>query len=539
MRMATKLRILVCQQFACEAAAVAGDLGDDISIGTYPDLCMHPQAVKDHAFPFLGDVPDQDVDTILVGVCHLNCQALGTLIEKARSVHHFDQCFHMLAGREFVDMQMRRGAYLLTPGWLDHWEPHLAQWGFDREMAQAFFRECTRELVLLDTGVGTDTAVRLQAFAAYLDLPAVTVPVGLDHFRLLLQSIALQWRVAQQQQQLEVTRHDHHALAEYTMAFDLLAQLTRNMDEPSAIQTILSLPAMLFGAGRTFYIPVVDGQVGATLPGHGARKDAVIVDADLQAVLHERPYLELPRGFYLRIAYLGDTVGILGIDDLPQPERLKDHLNLALMLSTLCGLAITNARSHGVRDAFDGIVQALATIGEWRDPYTAGHQRRVAQLAVAITRELGGSTDDLMKLRIAGLLHDIGKVVVPSEILAKPGKLLSPEFDLIKLHSQVGYEILGKIPFAWPIAPIVQQHHLRLDGTGYAGDAECGAPLFEARILMVADVVEAMMSHRPYRPALGIERALDEIEGGAGQQYDADVVVACARVCRVDGFQLE
>ncbi|MHB9023880.1 MAG: HD domain-containing phosphohydrolase [Armatimonadota bacterium] len=189
-------------------------------------------------------------------------------------------------------------------------------------------------------------------------------------------------------------------------------------------------------------------------------------------------------------------------------------------------------------ESFDGIVQALATTNEWRDPYTAGHQRRVAQLSVAIARQLGGSSDDLAKMRVAGLLHDLGKIVVPPEILSKPGKLLAPEFALIKLHPKVGYDILRTIKFAWPIAQIVQQHHLRLDGSGYPKNLLRSKVLFESKILMVADVVEAMSSHRPYRPAFGIKAALHEVEKGAGNRYDRDVVHACIQVYKNKDFQL-
>ena len=184
-------------------------------------------------------------------------------------------------------------------------------------------------------------------------------------------------------------------------------------------------------------------------------------------------------------------------------------------------------------EIFDGVVQALAATNEWRDPYTAGHQRRVALLAVATTEQLGGSLEDCNKMRVAGLLHDLGKIVVPSEILSKPGKLRTPEFELIKLHPQVGFDILSSIKFSWPIAQIVRQHHFRIDGSGYPGTIPPDELLYEAKILAVADVVEAMISHRPYRPALGVDIALREIQEGAGSRYDPEVVSACVKVCNI------
>ncbi len=182
------------------------------------------------------------------------------------------------------------------------------------------------------------------------------------------------------------------------------------------------------------------------------------------------------------------------------------------------------------RRSLEGTVQALSAIGERRDPYTAGHSRRVAELACAIAEELGLPKDRIEGLRVAGLLHDIGKTSVPAEILAKPSRLTELEFDMIKAHPQVAYDILSRIDFPWPVAEIILQHHERLDGSGYPHGLKGEEILFEARILAVADVVEAMSSHRPYRPAHTLEEALEEIERGKGTLYDSQVVEACLRL---------
>lgn len=176
----------------------------------------------------------------------------------------------------------------------------------------------------------------------------------------------------------------------------------------------------------------------------------------------------------------------------------------------------------------DETVSALATAIGKRDPYTAGHQQRVAQLACAIAEEMGGFDDDRMKgLRMAATIHDIGKLYVPAEILNRPGQLTELELGLIRTHPQGGFDILEGIEFSWPIARIVQQHHERLDGSGYPLSLTGDDILMEARIVGVADVIEAMSSHRPYRPSRGIEAALHEINAGRGNIYDANVVDAC------------
>jgi len=184
-------------------------------------------------------------------------------------------------------------------------------------------------------------------------------------------------------------------------------------------------------------------------------------------------------------------------------------------------------------------VHALATTLEMRDPYTAGHQRRVAQLASAIASEMGFSQERIEGIRVMGFLHDIGKIVVPAEILSKPSKLSNYEFNIIKTHSETGYDILKEIEFPWPLATAILQHHERLNGSGYPQGLSKEDITTEAKILMVADTVEAMASHRPYRPALGIDKALEEIVKNRGILYDAEVVEICLKLFKEKGFKFE
>lgn len=192
-----------------------------------------------------------------------------------------------------------------------------------------------------------------------------------------------------------------------------------------------------------------------------------------------------------------------------------------------------------LRNALEGTVQAIIKIVETRDPYTAGHQRRVAQLAYAIAKEIGLSKDQIEGTRIAALIHDIGKIIVPSEILTKPGKISNNEWNIIKTHPDVGYDILKEIYFPWPIADIIKQHHERINGTGYPSGLTGEEMRVEAKILAVADVVEAMSSHRPYRPALGIEKALDEITAKKSEFFWDKAVDACVKLIRDDNFRFQ
>jgi putative nucleotidyltransferase with HDIG domain len=188
-------------------------------------------------------------------------------------------------------------------------------------------------------------------------------------------------------------------------------------------------------------------------------------------------------------------------------------------------------RKHSeLNKTIGGVIHVVSQVVGNRDPYTASHQRRVAALAQVIAGEIGLSDWQVTGIYVTGLLHDVGKVCVPSEILSKPGKINASEFNIIRNHCQVGYDILQKIDFPWPVPTVVLQHHERLDGSGYPVGLSGDDIILEARILGVADVVEAMSSHRPYRPALGLDRALEEIKQGSGTRYDSEVVDACLRI---------
>jgi putative nucleotidyltransferase with HDIG domain len=187
----------------------------------------------------------------------------------------------------------------------------------------------------------------------------------------------------------------------------------------------------------------------------------------------------------------------------------------------------------------EGVISAISAVVETRDPYTAGHQRRVAELARAIAGEMGLSEWQKKGIYIIGLLHDVGKIAVPAEILSKPGKISQFEFSIIKNHSRAGYEILEKVEFPWPVAKAILQHHERLNGSGYPEGLSGDQIILEAKILGVADVVEAMSSHRPYRPALGVESALKEIKLQRGNLYDRSVVEACLNLLQGSQFTFE
>ena len=213
-----------------------------------------------------------------------------------------------------------------------------------------------------------------------------------------------------------------------------------------------------------------------------------------------------------------------------EAEQRARHNNLEQLVAK---------RTSELHQALHGVVQSVAKTVEFRDPYTAGHQSRVGQLALALARELGCPEDQGEGIYLAGLIHDLGKVAVPAEILSKPSKLSDIEFSLIKSHPQVGYDILKDITFPWPIADMVYQHHERVDGSGYPQGLKDGDILFESKVLAVADVVEAMYSHRPYRPGWGLEQALDQVGKNKGILFHPQVVDACLSLFREKEFSLD
>ena len=212
--------------------------------------------------------------------------------------------------------------------------------------------------------------------------------------------------------------------------------------------------------------------------------------------------------------------------------RVRTHLSIEEMRRRLASqnLDLEQEVAHKtaeIRTILDASIRAMALMVEIRDPYTAGHQQRVAQLACAIARKMGLSADAVEGIRIAGILHDVGKIRIPVSILSRSGKLMPAEFEMLKIHPRVSYDILKDIPFPWPVAQMVLQHHERMDGSGYPQGLSGDAILPEARILAVADVTEANSSFRPYRPAHGIEAALERLAQQKGRRYDAEVVAAC------------
>jgi putative nucleotidyltransferase with HDIG domain len=236
----------------------------------------------------------------------------------------------------------------------------------------------------------------------------------------------------------------------------------------------------------------------------------------------------------------GDVIGVIQVQSHRLAAYSQEAVDLLSGMANVAAIAIENARLiQKIREALDSTVRIVGDTVEIRDPYTAGHQRRVTKLACVIAKKLGLPEGKIDGVRVASLLHDIGKMSIPAEILSKPTRLTEIEFALVRQHPQVAHDLLKYISFPWPIAEIVLQHHERMDGSGYPLGLEGKEILPEACILAVSDVVEAMSSHRPYRAALGVSAALEEIKKNRGRLYSEVVVDACVRLFADGEISLE
>ena len=315
------------------------------------------------------------------------------------------------------------------------------------------------------------------------------------------------------------------------------------------------VPVASFGHNDEEYLETIDVCWDDSVRGKGPtgrciRSGKVEVADEILNDANMAPWREnaLRHGFRSSIALpfrhtQGSKAVLTAYGDAPcawtqSEQRLLEQIasDLGFGITTL-RTAVSRAESQeSLRASLEQTIQVIAETVDRRDPYTAGHQRRVADLCVRIAVQLGMTDDRIHGLRLAASIHDLGKIGIPSEILSWPGQLTPSQFNLLKEHVQFGYDIIKDVKFPWPIATIILQHHERLDGSGYPYAITAEQILMESRILAVADVVEAMSSHRPYRPSRGIDTALEEIQGNSNVRYDATVVDACVHLFRNEGY---
>lgn len=344
--MADKLCLLVCSNYLrdVEAALQAEGL-DDVTVHAYPPACGDPAAAPG-VWRLLEEQQRAGRQVCLLGACFAPAAEIARHLPPGCRLRRFDQCFSLLTTPALIDRYQADGAHLVSPGWLANWRARLEGWGFDQPTATTCFTESVTRIMLLDTGVDACSAARLAEFAAYVGLPCQTIPVGLDHLRLVLSTIVLTWRLdAEREAARLAAREVSQRAAGYATALDLLAGLPRSLTEAQVIDQILHLFTMLFGPSHLSYQAVDDGRSGRL----AARPQPTPAADELRAWLASgdvAAWIGTADGFLLRFCAQGQTLGALAVEGTASPRHLQDYVNLALPIGQLCGLALANARLY-------------------------------------------------------------------------------------------------------------------------------------------------------------------------------------------------
>lgn len=346
--MEKRLCLLVCDRIKKEVdACLALEKWGDVTVGAYAADCAGPSGVKNgprETVARWGD--DYDLIYLLGGCCIARPENPGAELPRYL-VHPVDQCFYLFASKKTVDSYLNKGAYLVTPGWLNHWQQSIDTWGFDRDNAREFFTESVTCLVLLDTGVYEGNQERLQEFAGFVGVPYETVSTGLDFFRLTLARVVLEWRLEKERNELAAAYvRANKRLADYATMLDVVDGISQMKTEREAVEKILHLFTILFAPGKIVYAPVYGQQIGQIQSSQSGPVDSETVKKWLASFHQASRWAESGAGFIVRIIWQDEVLGILKIDDLALPQYKESYLNMALALNNVCGLALFQARSY-------------------------------------------------------------------------------------------------------------------------------------------------------------------------------------------------
>lgn len=339
---------MVCEYYEREThSAVESGGFDDVNVLTFPADCDYTQKGSGKLIEAVNTCKNDCSQIHILGSSCLVGSG-NTLRSLERCYfHNMDQCFSLFIGRNIVDDYLGKGAHLLTPGWLRHWRSHIEKDGFDEQTARMFFGESTTKLVLLDTGVDTQSQERLREFANFVNLHFEIIPAGLDFFRLFLSKIVLNWRWSNEKtSSTTALANARRQLADYAMIYDLFGDLTRTMTEAEAIDKILIVFTAIFAADSLIYISLVNGKPGIiqSRPKFLVHNDAV--KSSLLGLREDYAWTESKDGFLLRIGFQDETVGIIRVAGFAFPAYTKHYLNLSLILARVCGLVISNSRTY-------------------------------------------------------------------------------------------------------------------------------------------------------------------------------------------------
>jgi PAS domain S-box-containing protein len=481
--MTRKLCILTCDLLGKELATVVETEGwDDVTVATFPAQCGRPQIGWDS----LAQIVPADTDCSHVRI--MGCCCLAGLGDPPPGLERYqlyntDQCFYLVAGHNVVDAYLKEGAYLLTPGWLAHWRHWLDEWGFDQAMAREYLAESTTRLLLLDTGVDTQSAQNLREFADFVGRPFEIVPVGLDYLRLLLARMVLEWQLEDERAiTATVVNNSRRQMADYAMALDLLSNLTGTMPESEVVENILHLFNVLFAPGQLCYMLLQDGKPDPVQPCLLSSVDVTAISKWLAGSNEAYAWTDSGDGFLLRIGLGNETLAVLMMDELTFPEYKEHYLNLALAIADMCGLAIRNARTY------ERIKRAEETLRE-----SEGKYRQLFELESDAIFLIANETGQILEVNTAASgLYGYSR----EEFLSKKNTDLSAEPDETRKATKATEEAHGERV----LVPV--RYHRKKDGTVFP--VEITGRFFIWRghpvhIAAIRDITERMQAEEELR----------------------------------------
>jgi PAS domain S-box-containing protein/putative nucleotidyltransferase with HDIG domain len=392
------------------------------------------------------------------------------------------------------------------------------------------------QVIMITGEPAVDTATEAVRQGAFDYLPK---PVSRDRLKAVVASAARVKALADERARLEAENVRYREHLEEEVAEKTAALLESEEKYRTVIENAVEAVFVLQDGVVKFSNPSVLELTGLSEEYLRTTPFLEVIHPEDRAAAQDRHVRRL-RGEALPDEYTFRIVGPDGEVHWAEIRSVRiDWLGRPATLNFAHDITERRRAEEALKEALSGTIEAIGLTTETRDPYTAGHQRRVTELAVAIAEELGFDERRIEAIRAAGLMHDIGKMAIPAEILSKPSALTDMEEALMQTHPQVAYDILKSVTFPWPLAQIVLQHHERIDGSGYPQGLRGDEILVEARVLAVADTVEAMASHRPYRAAVGIDAALKEIEDHRDTRYDPEIADACLRLFREGRFAFD
>jgi diguanylate cyclase (GGDEF)-like protein len=446
--MPNKLCLLVCRNYFSEINQVIQQEGFvDVTVKQYPQYCLKSRIPEKDIQTINSERLSSDNSVFLADNCLLKQTIDRNYSQVPQDLDHQDShkpghCLEMFANRELIEYFSRDGAYMVSPGWLAHWQSILEDWGFDQETAKMFFQECSTHIVLFETYSNPENNARLIEFTNYIDLPFQVVPIGLDHFRLMVSQMITEWRMKKNDgKTAESLNQVQQQLANYALAFDMLANLTRMMSEDNAVQEIINIFSMLFAPQEISYISMVGGNLNKVYPPQKSQGDAESIFQWAVSNSFEYHVSENIDGFYLRIQSQVETVGVIDVKHITFPQYCQQYLNMGLVLAPLCGLTISNARAYQIIADNEKQLQHLASVDSLTGLFNRRHFFDVAELEFKRAKRYNRPLSAIMiDIDFFKNINDTYSHAIGDRVLVELSRLLITELRESDIRARMGGE---------------------------------------------------------------------------------------------------